>query len=71
MLKAHCHDQEYWIVQRTPCECGSPLSRGSGDCSTDGASIRRSSRRLATYRCERCGKDYALEFNISSFYGKP
>ena len=69
MQKAHCHDQEYWLVRRTQCNCGTAYSRTS-------VGAQRFEQRptgpvdVLVLRCEHCGTESELEFDISSFFGK-
>jgi hypothetical protein len=70
MNKVHCHDQEYWIVKRTKCRCGTPFTRKSvGAQSLQGAPSRPVD--VLHVDCESCGRIAYLEFDISSFFGKP
>jgi len=67
MINAHCVDQEYWILQRTKCECGlfykktDVLRQELQDGPSD----------VLFVQCSNCGRANKLAFNISSFFGKP
>jgi len=69
MQKAHCHDQEYWVLKRTRCRCGSMFDKKS-------ITSQRLQHRptgpvdVLDVRCSACGEQRTFEFDISAFFGK-
>jgi hypothetical protein len=69
MHKAHCPQQEYWMIGRTHCECGAAYNRAS--VGAQHLEHRASGPvDVLEVHCGNCGHDSAFEFDISSFFGK-
>jgi hypothetical protein len=69
MTKVHCHSQEYWTVTPMKCQCGTAFTRKT-------AGIRRLYEHqsidvdVLRVRCESCGREADLDFDISPFLQK-
>ena len=70
MTKVHRYSQEYWAVTPMKCRCGTAFIMKS-------AGIKRLHERQSVHvdalrvRCESCGREADLEFDISPWLGEP
>lgn len=68
--KVHCHSQEYRALGRQRCRCG--VTYNTASVLTQRLEHRANrSVDVLSVRCANCGTEDELEFDISSFAGKP
>jgi hypothetical protein len=68
VFKAHCIDQEYWLLRRLRCHC-----RKAYDSKASMKTLEsRASGMVDVFhlRCDDCGRPLTVVFDISSFWGR-